>query len=222
MANQSATPEAALTGGMVFTYSVSSAGEGRWQAIICAANLSTLTATGVTVNTIWTEEYRPLIIRVLYGAIDMDAKHASVQLGDMSSGARAQVALLLTTGPAGNVRPWVDSQLLYRDGPPRVATPFWCEPESPWGELSAGSSPSQPVQVISQQVPPVPVAAGLTRVPQYAETPQPTEAVTLRTVESLRAQISSPTWLCFIIPLLLLLLAGLAWVYRIKPKVRPT
>jgi hypothetical protein len=221
MATQSAPPEAALTGGMAFTYSVSSADDGKWQAIICAANLGTFTATGVTVNTIWPEGYAPLIIRVLYGAIDMDAKHVSVQLGNMPAGAQAQVALLLTQDHAGNTKPRVDSQLLYRDGPPRVALPLQCEPESPWGELLSGASPSRPIQVVGQNSP-EPVAAQLVSGPQAAELPQSTRVAAPQTAESLRAQISNPSWLCFVAPLILLALAISALVYRSKMGVRST
>jgi hypothetical protein len=205
--------------GMVLTYSVSLAEDGRWQAIVCAANFGSFTATDVAILSFWTEEYHPLVLRTRHGAVDLKFNRASVEFGDMPAGARVQVALLLEQSISKISGPTVLNQLTYRDGPPRVDLPLQCEPEEPWGDVPPNPGPYSQWVVISQETPEALQEAGaVAPQSQSGDAAQPLA----QPDEQLREQISNPSWLCFVIPFILLVVAIIILIYRIRAKARVT
>jgi hypothetical protein len=199
---------------MIIAHSAIAGSAGNWQVVVCVANLGTIKATGVVANASWPAEYRLLALRSRSGPVDYKDSLATARFGDLSPGTQVQVTLLLSPGDAAGAVPDVQALLSYKDGPPRAPDKsVRCNPDG----LQAVTASSGSVQRD------VPVGTPIIEAPKAGQAlvaaitpPAPTAPETL--AEPTAEQLATSSWLCLVLPLLLVLLVLATVAYKVRKR----
>jgi hypothetical protein len=201
---------------MVIAHAVSAGTASDWQVVVCVANFGAVTATQVTADVLWQKDFRVLALRSKSGQIDLNKNRAHASFGNMAPGRQVQVTLLLAARNKDTAPPAVQTQLTYRDGPPRdERTPVHCEPDGLQAVRVSGGAVERVQHGPSQR----PVIAAASPQPAGEVQPAPPALpVPALLVDQPLGQLTATSWLCFGAPLMLLLLVVAVLTYRLRAR----